>query len=223
MSKTPPQVVGSNTNNFIQNWSLDAAFLHIIERLKTTPREGWRKHGILQGESISDHMYRMSVITMLCPPEHKVDKDRCVKLAIVHDMAEALVGDITPPDKIEKGRRHLPGITRKHRRELESMQYIVNKLLKPISEVIAKDIMDLWMEYETGKTPEAVFVKDVDRFELICQTIEYEKKYEAQKDLKEFLHVRESIKNDFVKKWAEDAMKEREAFWKNAGIESIVP
>ena len=57
-------------------------------------------------------MYRMSVITMLCPPEHKVDKDRCIKLAIVHDMAEALAGDITPPDNIEKCRRPLPGITR---------------------------------------------------------------------------------------------------------------
>ncbi|CUS09530.1 unnamed protein product [Tuber aestivum] len=240
MSKTPPQVVSSNSNNFIQNWSLDAvlksiptttvtspssplAFLHIIERLKTTPREGWRKHGILQGESISDHMYRMSVIAMLCPPELKIDRDRCVKLAIVHDMAEALVGDITPPDKIEK--------VEKHRRELESMQYIVNTLLKPVSEAIAKDFMDLWLEYETGKTPEAPIKAAadadslllVDRFELICQTIEYEKKYEAQKDLKEFLHVRESIKNDFVKKWAEDAMREREAFWRNAGIESIVP
>jgi len=48
----------------------------------------------------------------------------------------------------------------KHRRELESMQYIVNTLLKPISEAIAKDFMDLWMEYETGTTPEAIFVKD---------------------------------------------------------------
>jgi len=230
MSRTPP--VSSNTNNFIQNWSLDAvlksipattatspgsplAFLHIIERLKTTPREGWRRHGIEHGESISDHMYRMSVITMLCPPEHKVDKDRCIKLAIIHDMAEALAGDITPPDNIQKAE--------KHRRELESMQYIVNTLLKPISEAIAKDFMDLWMEYETGTTPEAIFVKDIDRFELICQTIEYEKKHRAEKDLKEFLHVRTGIKNDFVKKWAEDALREREAFWRDAGIESIVP
>lgn len=57
-------------------------------------------------------MYRMSVITMLCPPEHKVDKDRCIKLAIIHDMAEALAGDITPPDNIQKGRWLLPGGTK---------------------------------------------------------------------------------------------------------------
>lgn len=49
-------------------------------------------------------MYRMSIITMLCPPEENIEKDRCVKLALIHDMAEALVGDITPLDRVPKGR-----------------------------------------------------------------------------------------------------------------------
>lgn len=62
----------------------------------------------------------------------------------------------------------------------------------------------------------------VDRFELICQTIEYEKKYQAKKDLKEFFHVRKGIKNEFVKKWVEDVLREREAFWKAMGLESVV-
>ncbi|KAL7275228.1 hypothetical protein RUND412_001843 [Rhizina undulata] len=221
----------SDNIKFIQNWSLPAVlksmpqpvtsasssplqFLHIIERLKTTPREGWRRFEILHGESIADHMYRMSIITMLCPPEAGINKDRCVKMAIIHDMAEALVGDITPTDNIPKAE--------KYRREVETMEYLTKELLSPISETIAKEFMDLWAEYEEGKTKEAVFVKDVDRFELICQTIEYEKKYNAKKDLKEFLHVRTGIKNDFVKKWTEDALAEREVFWKEAGIESIV-
>ena len=63
----------------------------------------------------------------------------------------------------------------------------------------------------------------MDRFELIVQTIEYEKKYKAQKDLSEFYHVRRGIKNDFVKKWAEDALQEREEFWKSKGITSVLP
>jgi len=62
----------------------------------------------------------------------------------------------------------------------------------------------------------------VDRFELLCQTIEYEKHYNAQKDLSEFLHVRTGIKNDFVKKWTADALLEREAYWKSRGVESKV-
>ena len=63
----------------------------------------------------------------------------------------------------------------------------------------------------------------VDRFELIVQTIEYEKKYKAQKDLSEFYHVRKGIKNDFVKKWADDALQEREEFLKSMGIKSVLP
>ena len=128
----------------------------------------------------------------------------------------------------------------KHQRELASMCYICDQLLKPISETVAKEFMELWEEYEEGKSQEAIFVKDgsytlsvpvhhaelifllVDRFELVIQTIEYEKKYDAQKDLKEFLHVRKGIKNEFVKQWVVDAIKEREVFWKSKGIESMI-
>lgn len=45
----------------------------------------------------------MSVIAMLCP-DKALDRDRCIKMAIVHDMAEALVGDITPTDGVSKGK-----------------------------------------------------------------------------------------------------------------------
>lgn len=40
------------------------------------------------------------------------------------------------------------------------MEYICEQLLKPISEVIAMEFMNLWEEYEIGETKEAVFVKD---------------------------------------------------------------
>ena len=94
----------------------------------------------------------MSIITMLCPPDLGINKDRAVKLALIHDMAEALVGDITPPDNIDKDV--------KHKRELDSMNYICDELLTPISPQIAGEFMELWLEYEEGTTPEAVFVKD---------------------------------------------------------------
>ena len=86
-------------------------FFHLLERLKTTKREGWRRFNIFHGESISDHMYRMSIMTMLAPPSlaAKINIPHCTKMALVHDMAESLVGDITPVDtqvsKSEKARR----------------------------------------------------------------------------------------------------------------------
>ena len=42
-------------------------FLHLVERLKNTPRAGWGKRGIQNPESVGDHMYRMAVICMLLP------------------------------------------------------------------------------------------------------------------------------------------------------------
>ncbi|KAK6356647.1 hypothetical protein TWF718_000987 [Orbilia javanica] len=173
------------------------AFLHVIERLKTNAREGWKRHGIV-GESIADHMYRMSVITMLCP-DPKIQKDKCVKMAIVHDMAECLVGDITPLDGIEK--------SEKHRRELESMEYLTQTLLAPISKSIAGEFMELWEEYEQGQSPEAIFVKDVDRYELVLQTIEYERTYNLE--LEEFFHVAERVQTPFMKEWVAEALEKR--------------
>lgn len=62
----------------------------------------------------------------------------------------------------------------------------------------------------------------VDCFELLCQTIEYEKKYKTEKDLNEFLHVRKRIQNDFVKKWVDDALVERKEFWAQHGKEAVI-
>lgn len=59
-----------------------------MEKLKTTPRKGWINVGVQHPESIADHMYRMSVITMLCTDE-TLDKGKMQKIALVHDMAEA--------------------------------------------------------------------------------------------------------------------------------------
>ncbi|EWC47210.1 hypothetical protein DRE_03329 [Drechslerella stenobrocha 248] len=135
---------------------------------------------------------------MLCP-DPSIKKDKCVKMAIVHDMAESLVGDITPLDGIPK--------PEKHRRELETMEYLTQTLVAPISESIAGEFMDLWNEYEMGQTPEAIFVKDVDRYELVLQTIEYEQTHKL--DLKEFLHVAQGVKTPFMKEWIAEALAKR--------------
>ena len=148
-------------------------------------------------------------------PTHPIRRDHCIKMALIHDLAEALVGDITPPDNI-------PSAV-KHAREREAMDYITTELLAPMGGGIAGEFLGLWEEYEEGVTEEAVFVKDVDRFELLVQTVEYEKRGAGKTDLAEFYHVRKGIKNVFVKEWAEDVLREREEFWKGKGGGSPLP
>jgi len=128
-------------------------FFHLLERLKTTKREGWRRFGINHGESISDHMYRMSIITLLCPPSisSKLDIPRCTKMALIHDMAESLVGDITPVDGVTKAE--------KSRRESETMEYLCQGLLGNVDGGSqGEEIRRVWREYEDGETEESKFV-----------------------------------------------------------------
>ena len=200
-------VVASLPHPPAENGSSPLPFFHLLERLKTTKREGWRRFGILQGESISDHMYRMSMMTMFPPPAlaPKLDIPRCTKMALVHDVAESLVGDITPND------RDVPK-TEKARREADVMKYISTTLLGGVHGG-DQGIEAIFEEYEANETLEARFVHDIDKMELLLQTIEYERAHEGKLDLSEFYGTTERIVLPEMKAWADAVIKERDSFW----------
>uniref|UniRef100_A0A5F9DV57 5'-deoxynucleotidase HDDC2 n=1 Tax=Oryctolagus cuniculus TaxID=9986 RepID=A0A5F9DV57_RABIT len=136
-------------------------FLRLVGRLKRVPRTGWVYRNVEKPESVSDHMYRMAVMAMVTQDDH-LNKDRCIRLALVHDMAECIVGDIAPADNIPK--------EEKHRREEEAMKQITQLL----PEDLRKELFELWEEYETQASAEAKFVKQLDQCEMILQASEYE-------------------------------------------------
>jgi putative hydrolase of HD superfamily len=208
-------------------------FFHVLERLKTGKREGWRRFGVnrygpvqaqalcaptregtiltwafVRGESIADHMYRMSLMTLLCPPAlaAKIDITKCMKMCLIHDMAEAIVGDITPVDGVAK--------PEKSRREAETMDYITKNLLGGVHGGIAgKEIREIWQEYEDSKTLDSHFVHDIDKMELLCQMIEYEKRAGRNLDLGEFAYVSTKMVLPETQAWAKEILAEREEFW----------
>jgi len=81
-------------------------FLHRVENLKTQKRKGWMIRGIKNPESIADHSYRMAIIALTLSKEEGLDQNKCVKMALAHDLAESIVGDITPYDKISKEEKY---------------------------------------------------------------------------------------------------------------------
>ncbi|KAJ5598642.1 HD family hydrolase [Penicillium hordei] len=178
---TPETVLSTLPYRLEENSTSPVPFFHLIERLKTTKREGWRRFGIDNGESISDHMYRMSIMTMMAPPSlaEKINIPRCIKMALIHDMAEALVGDITPVDPVTK--------PEKARREASVMDYITSTLLGKANE-----------------SDEAKFVHDIDKMELLLQMVEYERAHKV--DLTEFTHVRKRIQFEPIQKWADEVI-----------------
>ncbi|XP_038624707.1 5'-deoxynucleotidase HDDC2 [Tachyglossus aculeatus] len=136
-------------------------FMRLLGQLKRVPRTGWVYRNVKKPESVSDHMYRMSIMALVTEDKN-LNKDRCVRLALVHDMAECIVGDIAPADNVPK--------EEKHRREEEAMK----QLTRLLSEDVRKEIFDLWEEYENQASAEAKFVKELDQCEMILQAFEYE-------------------------------------------------
>ncbi|KAK2462253.1 hypothetical protein APHAL10511_005749 [Amanita phalloides] len=180
------------------NESVDRlAFFHILERLKTQKRTGWIDHNIPDPESISDHMYRMAVLAM-CTADPNLDVAKCVMMAIVHDLAEAQVGDIAPREGIPKAE--------KRRLEEEAMHNFVHDMLH--CSPAAQRIFALWKEYEEGETAEARFVKDLDRFEMASQALEYEKR--GATTLQCFFEASiPQIRHPEVQSWASSLREER--------------
>ncbi|KAI5966845.1 uncharacterized protein KGF55_000254 [Candida pseudojiufengensis] len=177
------------------------AFLNIISSLKFQKRTGWMDHGIpkFDTESIADHMYRMSILSMIVPPS-TVNKDKCVKIAIIHDIAECLVGDITPFAGISK--------SEKHRREKETIEYL-QQIIKPYNSEFATEMYELWTDYEEIRTIEARYVKDIDKFEMIQTAYDYELRFGITYDLNQFYTAREAIKTKEVGELCDDVLEKR--------------
>ncbi|XP_031721979.1 5'-deoxynucleotidase HDDC2 [Anarrhichthys ocellatus] len=148
-------------------------FMKLIGQLKRVPRTGWVYRNVQKPESISDHMYRMAMMSLTIT-DPTVDKDRCIKLALVHDMAECIVGDIAPMDNISKAE--------KHRREEEAMR----QLSALLPEGLKQEMYGLWEEYETQISQEARLVKEFDLLEMILQSHEYEELEGTPGRLQEF-------------------------------------
>lgn len=137
-------------------------FLHKIGRLKKTKRLGWVHYKVPNPESVAEHTFRTAVLALVISEKLGFDKNKCVKMALIHDLAESLVGDLTPWEGV--------GEEEKHEREKKAMRELTEKLDN-------EEILELWNEYEERNTPEAKFVWELDRVEMLLQAYEYEKEH----------------------------------------------
>lgn len=178
-------------------------FMHIIERLKTQTRTGWVNVKVPgRVESIADHMYRMAMLSLLSEEDEELDIAKCVQLAVVHDLAEALVGDITPHDGISKAD--------KQKLEEDAMHTLTQKKLDPNGPA-SKRIRALFEEYEQRSTKEARFVKDLDLVEMALQGSEYEADRGSDQIQPFFESSIPKIQHPEVMKWGHELMQQRHA------------
>ena len=131
-------------------------FLQGAERLKTVTRSGWTSAG--QPESVAEHTWRLCLMAMLLygrAPD--VDLARLLKMCLIHDLGEAIGGDVPAPLQSE-------AVRKSDRERLDLLE-----LIGPLPSSLQREILELWDEYEAASSREAILAKGLDKLETILQ------------------------------------------------------
>jgi len=164
------------------------ALIGMLGNLKRIKRTGWVDRGVPpdEVESVADHTLLATLIAWVVAYDNpSLDADRVLKLALIHDLAEATFGDAPPyepgdiPDRTDAAAlraffsvnhvRSARNAAAKRTAEDAAMVELVG--LMP--ERAREEVSGLWIEYEAQETPEARFVKEVDRLEAFFEARHY--------------------------------------------------
>jgi len=136
-------------------------FFKIILDLKNIQRKGWiDKLGIKNPESVADHSYSMTLMSMILSELQGLNTNKIVKMALLHDLAESNIGDFTP-DEISKTRK------------LELENVAMKKILEKLPYELIKNYQDVWNEFLVGESEESIFVHEMDKLEMLFQAKQY--------------------------------------------------
>lgn len=144
------------------------ALLRVALQLKHLDRAGWKRVGVAAPESVAAHSFGVALAALLhCPPD--LNREKVLIMALLHDLAEALVGDITPHDGVSP--------EEKHQREQAAMTALLGE---------HPALLAIWEEAEARQSPEARFLKDMDLLDLALTAAFYTS---AGMDVAELNHV----------------------------------
>ncbi len=141
-------------------------------RLKDLRRSGWVDHGVDQPESVADHSFGVAFMAMVLGDLLGLDTPKLMRMSLLHDLGEVLVGDLTPAMN--------PPPSGKRAAERAALRQILSGIEN------GRAYIDLWEEYERGVSPEARLLKNIDKLEMALQAAAYAKRH-PEKDLTQFL------------------------------------
>jgi len=144
--------------------------------LKRVIRTGWQKKGVADPESVAEHTFRTAILAMILAPQYSLDQSKVLKMALVHDLGEAAIGDVI----WEQGKVVIGSKEEKHKDERQA----INDMFADNPHF--QEYVELWEEFEKQETAEAKFVKQLDKLEMVIQAFEYKKEGSNKESLQEF-------------------------------------
>ncbi len=130
------------------------AFLDQVEKLKSVPRHCVTSDGVQ--ENVAGHSWRAAFMAYLMKDElGEIDIDRVIRMCLVHDIGEAITGDIPT---FEKNESH---------EEVE--RQAIDRLLSGLPNPLYQELTALFGEMEAQETKEAKVYKALDKLEAVIQ------------------------------------------------------
>jgi putative hydrolase of HD superfamily len=111
-------------------------------------------------ESVADHSYRTVLMAMAFSDVKGLNTERAMKLAILHDLPEAIVGDLLPGER-----------TKKEKEALESSA--IRTILAGLPGRLKTEYGEIWRDFTARDSPEAELVRQIDKLEMALQATEY--------------------------------------------------
>lgn len=144
-------------------------FIEEIAVLKSIPRTGWRFQGIKDAESVADHCYRASLLSMILADlltTHgvRLDAEKVIRMALLHDVAEARIGDVPFP-----ALEYIPEDVK------EGGEKTAVKSMFASFGTVGEKYIEIWEEFQESASIESRLVRAADKLELMIQAYEYEK------------------------------------------------
>jgi len=140
-------------------------FVMLVGTLKNIKRHGWVLKGIKNVESVADHIFRVAIMSMIFSAGTKLDVNKMIKMALIHDIGEAIVGDVI----YEHGIKRIGPLKIKNADERNAVKEIFKNLKK------REHYLSLWEEFIAQDTEDARFVKRIEKLEMAMQALEYQK------------------------------------------------
>jgi len=159
-------------------------FFEKVLELKNVPRQGWKeKLEIDNLESVADHSYSTAVMSMILSDMEGLNTEKIVRMALLHDLAESITGDITP-DSIRKNEK------------INKENIAMKQILKNLPNKIAEVYFEIWNEYQKNFTEEAILLHSIDKLEMAFQAKFYQDKGISKEKLQTFFNTAKmGIKN----------------------------
>jgi len=165
-------------------------FLLEISKLKGKKRRGWIIHQIKNSETAAEHIFHLAILVWILGKRKKINLEKAIKMALIHDLCEVYAEDLTPYDpllpkdkkKIREILKRWPKFTstlkkKKEKKKNTAETKAFEKLIAVCPKEFKGEVKNLWMDFSRRLSKEARFVKQADKMVNFLQGIEYWKKY----------------------------------------------